>query len=1118
MPDVEFDTRLEGSDPSYQLLTPKARRFAQAQAKRRRKLERVALARGVDITGGPDPGRFANFFEFLRQLDRPRNAAHNAILGAMKGESPDEVLINLKQGWTFEEMAHFEDMLDVMGAPAGVMRKVGGFVGDVVLDPLNLIPGAAIAKAAKATKVAGLMDRTIKAAGRSAALRQSVVRWTGVPELDEVFQKSIDFKNWTQHVELMETARPIALSLRGLNREMKRSQGTMFEGLLPRLGEETDLNRVREFATRVREGNLQNASIDEINEIITSSRQFRNPSAVREILSVRDPDLQRRWIDLAEEFQGWNGRIRQLREAQGQVVPSFADNLEGLLQQIDTGMADKMRATRRLASRIRKTELRGARQSLRVARQALQRAGISGDDLEKGLESARKRVEELNVDPFEHPEEAFAALDEMATDLEPEMLTRLKDVIQKDFAKSSAAVRYYDQSILRNMVGMLREGKAGQNIREMIDDQAAIEEAITELPRWIHHIATPEAEGLLLDAFKRRRGFRASFADPTTPDILHRKFVRKIELNHRYGREATVPLSFDEIEQAIREAGLPSKFAKRGKEIRGADVDAALRRRRIPSQVIRNEAPKIARFFSVDESQILATATQQTAKSVTSSKYLNEAARIFGKRIDDVGEEAFARLHSLDELPNMKNINQLMPGLRGVRFERDVLEEIGRRWDVLANPTSFIRFLDSLQNYWKSYTLFLYPWYFTRNAIGDHLNMWAGGFGDRPTDMMHMVKATQMQMASMKHNSAAVRRVPVHLRHLDQTINGDEAIDLAIRNGVLNSGWMGGHLNEDLASMIEPAQLGIRSFLPVGNQFLPLRWGKKLGEFTENTRRLAYFIHRLERGDDVRRAAAEVKKRLGDYRSEIMTPLEREFGVRIFPFMRWQRFNIPLNIEHMMMAGSRAKIMAVLRGAQALAPEDEGGVQLDPSDLPEYIPSWIQASAGIPLRRNPDTGEIDFWLTKGWHPAAELDNVLSFRSFGQMAVNQLTPFVKAPIETVTGVSLFKGDRIPDEVEFLGRQMDGRTVNLLRNLRFLNELDKNDPIGMFRVLRSGTEGKTGLDRLRDAGVEFAQATAFGARPFTILPAREQLRFDLDRIEFLSRRISRARRLLEREESR
>jgi len=58
----------------------------------------------------------------------------------------------------------------------------------------------------------------------------------------------------------------------------------------------------------------------------------------------------------------------------------------------------------------------------------------------------------------------------------------------------------------------------------------------------------------------------------------------------------------------------------------------------------------------------------------------------------------------------------------------------------------------------------------------------------------------------------------------------------------------------------------------------------------------------------------------------------------------------------------------------------------------------------------------------------------------------ITPVVKAPAEWITNYSMFFKDRIeryPGETsEFLGRRLGKKQINLLRNLRLVNNIDKS----------------------------------------------------------------------------
>jgi hypothetical protein len=126
---------------------------------------------------------------------------------------------------------------------------------------------------------------------------------------------------------------------------------------------------------------------------------------------------------------------------------------------------------------------------------------------------------------------------------------------------------------------------------------------------------------------------------------------------------------------------------------------------------------------------------------------------------------------------------------------------------------------------------------------------------------------------------------------------------------------------------------------------------------------------------------------------------------------------------------------------------------------PIDMPRWMRASAGFPLRRRTDTGEIEFMTLTAWLPAAEVERIALPR-LGKTFVDLLSPLLKLPLELAGRHSFFFDQSLEGDTEYLGMEMPATMANALQNIRLLSEIDRlnlfnNTPFATRR-LRPETE--------------------------------------------------------------
>lgn len=112
-------------------------------------------------------------------LSRPGAATSGAVLAAQQLATPLTRSSNL----TGQRKDSFDDVLTETGMEQGPLRSALGFAGDVVADPINLIPGGALMKGAKGIgKVAGAGLAKVGLDAPMRGLDKAFVRYYGLPD------------------------------------------------------------------------------------------------------------------------------------------------------------------------------------------------------------------------------------------------------------------------------------------------------------------------------------------------------------------------------------------------------------------------------------------------------------------------------------------------------------------------------------------------------------------------------------------------------------------------------------------------------------------------------------------------------------------------------------------------------------------------------------------------------------------------------------------------------------------------------------------------------------------------------------------------------------------------
>lgn len=328
-----------------------------------------------------------------------------------------------------------------------------------------------------------------------------------------------------------------------------------------------------------------------------------------------------------------------------------------------------------------------------------------------------------------------------------------------------------------------------------------------------------------------------------------------------------------------------------------------------------------------------------------------------------------------------------------------------------------IRGFDKIQNLWKSQAL-ISPSYHIRNIAGNLWNNYVAG-----VNPMFYAKATAIQKGVLK--------------------GSENMIEQAKKLGVIDEGWYAKDIESKIIDDIKNIGGKVAQKLnPLSQKNIVFETNRKVGSAIENNSRLAHYMSKLSEGLSPVEAAKSVKKYLFDYSD--LTSFERNVLKRAVPFYTWTRKNLPIQLEGLITQPAKYAL------PQKIVNEIESGVE-QPNE--KYMGQYIGENVPVRIRKNKD-GNTEYFLLGNWLPYAQAIDILSNPI--DNLVNMITPLVKTPYEQASDKSTFFKNTLGEQAElrgeargeFLGMPIKNKNIQLLRNIRFLNDLnkwvDKQDP--------------------------------------------------------------------------
>jgi hypothetical protein len=555
---------------------------------------------------------------------------------------------------------------------------------------------------------------------------------------------------------------------------------------------------------------------------------------------------------------------------------------------------------------------------------------------------------------------------------------------------------------------------------------------------------TGEDAGVLRRKIIRSVEKRAKVGNTTIDDIV--SSIKEKNIN-QIRREQSLGIPIKELEgevdyfvHAITPEGKKWLGKRGGKEFRGirrkmTDKHASLLQRKYGNMSVA-EANDMMRkrgfkgdFFLTDPARAQAIRDVRHATAVTGAEFFDEMGREFGHKVG---------------VPGTENMVPVSVGrLRGKVFEPEVAAVIDTYDKKFINPkevNTVLRLYDNVQNWWKSWTLGIFPQYHTRNAMGNVWNNFLAG-----------VNSPIPYKIALDLQAGKNVTIKTMLGDMDSRM----VMELAADRGIFGKGFYGG----DIPRAVDDSLIR-GSWLSPGSGNRLVKTGMKVGRAIEENARLAHFVDRIIKGYSPDEAAKSVKKFLFDYTE--LTAFEQNVMKRIFPFYSWTRKNLPLQME--MWARNPGKQMIPVK----LKHEVERLSEKDSPPPEANVTEFLRGDYAVRVSGRTKEGKFKYAPIAGYLPWGDVARFVNepAQNIGYM----ISPLLKEPYQQVVNKDLYfnkpittpglkQGLIIPGRGEeftrFLGVKLSPRATHILRNIRLFSTIHRANPFQVFGSTRMGT---------------------------------------------------------------
>jgi hypothetical protein len=420
---------------------------------------------------------------------------------------------------------------------------------------------------------------------------------------------------------------------------------------------------------------------------------------------------------------------------------------------------------------------------------------------------------------------------------------------------------------------------------------------------------------------------------------------------------------------------------------------------------------------------------------------LTDATKMVAKRGEfrkQFGKEGVDALMPGYETPGQSWVKVNHPAFEGKRVPRAIGNEINKAIKIGENPQKvegFFRVYKRAQDFWKAWTLSIFPQYHTRNFISNLWNNFLAGIGTDPIhfhrDMGFYRKAMRLQ-----YKFSMAKRLGKELIEEEKKLF-DELKEFRVITGGEFVGEIG-----DMIRKTDFKAFDLVTMNPSRNFFA--QTGFATGRYIEDNARIAHYLWaRHAKNMSPEDAARSVHKFLFDYKRGL-TPFETKYMRNLLmPFYAWTRFNLPLQVE--MLIKQPGKFLGVAKFKDAWE-QQWGGP--DPEE--EFLADWMKRAMSIRWRYNRDRGTYEYFMLDTWLPAADINKLLNVTTFRDAFTNLLSPGLKTPVEILWNYNMFKKKPIQEyekqkvPIELVpGKKVwvTPQVEHVFRLVRLLNDIER-----------------------------------------------------------------------------
>lgn len=329
----------------------------------------------------------------------------------------------------------------------------------------------------------------------------------------------------------------------------------------------------------------------------------------------------------------------------------------------------------------------------------------------------------------------------------------------------------------------------------------------------------------------------------------------------------------------------------------------------------------------------------------------------------------------------------------------EVPKEVAEAINGVYNPSKtpeMLKWFDKAQSIWKSSVTTWFPSFHVRNGLSNNVNLFLAGVRDPQviSDGVKILKASDdvVEFAGNRLSYGDISRVMSDRGLFDI---GRLGIDLS-EESLGKIGFSTDEIKKLKTSAITPNDT---LWKKVRNKLNP----REIGNAVENHAKAALFIDRLKKGDSFDKAAEWVRTYLFDYGD--LSGFEAGTMKRVMPFYTFFRKNLELQTKILFGGLPGRKVYKGLFKAMNNTPEIFGEPLSEEEQ--KYVPEWVRDTMNVPLGKD-ENGNPVFIYSLGLG-IEELANLTP-----RDLMTRVSPFIKTPIELITGETFFTGKDIKED--------------------------------------------------------------------------------------------------------